>query len=210
MGSDKAAQQGPPSPETGWLPTEGPVGHRGVSCPRLMWCGRAQGTGFSGRDPGEIPSPDPTFGLSCFPPSRGGKGGRDFPRRGCGGGKAWGTRGGPGRGSGKLPTPRGAHTHPTGMPQCPQAGEASTSLPNPESPPWPPGLWSGPSPWQSQPCGPGSPWLAGTFAPCPGPGPGPAPQSLGPALPLHPPTRRRGQLTAHVPHQHSQTPPLLP
>lgn len=81
VGSDKAAQQGPPSLETGWLPTEGPVGHRGVSRPRLTWCGRAQGTGFSGQDPGEIPSPDPTFGLSCFPPSQGGRGGRDFPRR---------------------------------------------------------------------------------------------------------------------------------
>lgn len=29
-------------------------------------------------------------------------------------------------------------------------------------------LWSGCGPWQSQPCGPGSPWLLGPFTPCPG------------------------------------------
>lgn len=53
------------------------------------------------------------------------------------------------------------------LPLHPRPLEAHTSLPSPESPPLAGRLWSGRGPWQSQPCGPGSPWLLGTFIPCP-------------------------------------------
>lgn len=162
----------------GWelcfLPSPGPCR------PRLPWCGRAQGAGFPGQTPGEILYPDPTFGLGCFPLSLGGAGWEGLPWEGVGAGRPEGLGAGlgeAGRGlthstgmppPGSLEPSRGRPPSPALLllPTPAPGGQHFPSQPRVPSPGWT-RLWSGRGPWQSQPCGPGSPWLLGTFTPCP-------------------------------------------
>lgn len=122
----------------------------------------------------------PTSGLGCFPLSPGRAGWRDFPGRvrgweGLGDmGWAWARQE-----EASLipqawlpPTPQGPWS-PAGtalhlLPALPArpGGQYFPSQPRVSSPGWT-CLWSGRGPWQSQPCGLGSPWLLDAFAPCP-------------------------------------------
>ena len=132
---------------------------------------------FSGRAPREILYPDQLLdSLASHCPQEEQGGGTSLG--GCGGGKAWGTWGGPGRGRKR---PHSSHKH--GPPQGPWSpagtalhllpalparpgGQYFPSQPRVSSPGWT-CLWSGRGPWQSQACSLGSPWLLDTFAPYP-------------------------------------------
>lgn len=132
--------------------------------------------GFSGQAPGEILYPDPAFGHGCFPLSLGVAGWEGLSWEGAEVGRPEGLGAGLGETGRSL-------IHPPGMAPLPGSLEPSRgrppstallvhqprrpALPFPAQHPLPSCLWSGRGPWQSQPCGPGSPWLLGPFTRCP-------------------------------------------
>lgn len=163
---------------------KGPVGRQAASStqpgacplppPTVVW----ENSRFSGQAPGEILYPDRLLdSVASHCPREGQGGGTSLG--GCGGGKAWGTWGGPGRGRKRPqsshrhgPLPPGSLEHSRGRPPSPAGSTrppGSPALPFPAQGPLPGWtcLWSGWGPWKPQPCGLGSPWLLGTFAPCP-------------------------------------------
>lgn len=186
--------------------TSGPVGPAwGPPATSPLWYGSAQGAGFSGQAPGETLCPDPTFGRGCFPLSLGGAGWEGLSWEAAGVGRPGGLGAGLGEAGSGLTHPPGLAPFPGSLEPsrgCPPAAaqEACASFPSPVSPPlaWT-CLWSGRGPWQSQPCGPGSPWLLGPFTLCPWVLVG-SPCSL----------TRTTEVSSHPgPGQHSQTLPPL-
>ena len=152
--------------------------HREPPPPAGLW----ENSRFSGQAPSEILYPDQLLdSVASHCPQEEQGGGTSLG--GCGGGKAWGTWGGPGRGRkrphsshkhGCPPPPRvpGAQQEPPSISclLCPPAQEASTSLPSPESPPLAgracglagahgspsPVVWEVPGSWMPSPPAPGS------------------------------------------------------
>lgn len=153
--------------------TGGPCGTSpGPGHPRPPACGSAQGVGFSGRA-WRNPSSRPAAGPAASHCPLEDPGVRDFPGR-VRGREAWGTR----AGQGEAGRPGSPHRHaPPGSPEPngpppprplrpPPGGQHFPSQPS--TPPRldVPVVW--PWPRATEPCGPGSPWLPGPFAPCPG------------------------------------------